>query len=61
MSLIGIVVVLCVVGILLWAMAQLPIDSTIQTIIRVLVIVVVLIWLLQVFGLLGPIGDIRVR
>jgi hypothetical protein len=53
--LIQLVVVLIIVGLLLWAANQLPIDGTIKTIIRVIVIVAVCLWLLQVVGLL-PMG-----
>lgn len=49
--LITIVVVLIVVGLLLWALQQLPIDPTIVVIIRVLVIVFALLWVLSAVGL----------
>jgi hypothetical protein len=59
MSLIGIVIVLLVVGVLLWAVQQLPfIDATIKRIIFVLVIVVVAIWLLNL--LVPGVLDVRV-
>ncbi len=59
MSLVGIVVVLLVVGVLLWAVNQLPfIDATVKKIIWVLVIVVVAIWLLNL--LVPGVLDIRV-
>ncbi|MGH7182072.1 MAG: Thivi_2564 family membrane protein [Nitrospiraceae bacterium] len=60
MTLISLVVVLVVVGLLLWAVQQLPLDGTIKTIIRVVVIVVVCLWLLSAVGLL-PGTFIRVR
>jgi hypothetical protein len=52
--LIQIVVVLLVVGLILWAVTQIPMDATIARIIRVVVIVCVVIWLLYV--LLGIAG-----
>ncbi len=59
MSLIGIVIVLLVVGVLLWAVQQLPfIDATVKKIIWVLVIVVVAIWLLNL--LVPGVLDVRV-
>jgi len=52
--LIGILVALVIVGILLWALSQFPIDPTIAKFIRVIVIVVVAIWCLYLLvGLLG--------
>jgi uncharacterized membrane protein YedE/YeeE len=52
--LIGILVALVIVGILLWALSQFPIDPTIAKFIRVIVIVVVAIWVLYLLaGLLG--------
>jgi len=52
--LIGILVALVIVGILLWALGQFPIDPTISKFIRVIVIVVVAIWCLYLLvGLLG--------
>ena len=47
MPLIQIVVALCVVGLLLWVITQIPMDPTIARIIRVVVIVAVCIWLLS--------------
>ncbi len=59
MSLIGIVIVLLVVGVILWAVQQLPfIDATVKKIIWVLVIVVVAIWLLNL--LVPGVLDVRV-
>lgn len=63
MTLIGIIVVLCVVGLILWAIGQIPMDATIARIIRVVVIVLVCLWLLSVIfpGAMGSFGAIRVR
>lgn len=61
MSLIGLLVVLIVVGLLLWAVGQIPMDATIKRIITVVVIVFVCLWLLQALGLLGPMPDLRLR
>lgn len=61
MPLIQLVVVLVVVGVLLWAVNQyLPMDGKIKQILNVVVVIAVVIWLLQVFGLLAGIGDIRI-
>jgi uncharacterized membrane protein YwzB len=45
LPLIEIIVALVVVGIILWALTQFPIDPMIAKLIRVLVIVVVAIWI----------------
>jgi hypothetical protein len=61
MSLITIVVVLIVVGVLLWLInAYIPMQSTIKSILNAVVIIVVVLWLLQAFGVLGEVGNIRV-
>jgi len=36
-------------------------DSKIKTIINVVVVIVVVIWLLQAFGILGKINEIRIK
>jgi hypothetical protein len=60
-SLITVVIVLIVVGVLLWLInAYIPMQSTIKSILNAVVIIVVVIWLLQVFGVLGSIGNVRV-
>jgi hypothetical protein len=61
MSLLSLVVALVVVGLLLWAVGQIPIDPTIAKIIRVLVVVVACLWLLQALGLFtgGPVIRLR--
>lgn len=60
--LINIVITLIVIGILLWLEeTYLPLAAPIKTIIRVVVIIVVVLWLLQTFGLLGSVGNVRIR
>ncbi len=62
MSLISLLVVLIVIGVVLYLVNTLiPMDARIKTIINVLAILFVCLWLLQVFGVLGPIGDVRLR
>jgi hypothetical protein len=55
-ALISVIVTLIVVGLLLYLIGLIPMDGTIKQIIRVVVIIAVVIWLLQTFGLLGPLG-----
>jgi cation transporter-like permease len=52
MSLLGLIITLIVVGVLLWAVSQLPfIDAGIKKIIYIVVVVVVCLWLVSVlFG-----------
>jgi hypothetical protein len=62
MSLIGVVITLVVVGVLLWLVNNyVPMDGKIKRIINVVVVIVVVIWLLQAFGLLGSLQNIRIR
>ena len=62
MSLISLLITLVVVGVLLWLLNNyVPMDSKIKTIINVVVVIVVVIWLLQAFGILGSLQNIRVR
>ena len=62
MSLIGVILTLVVVGVLLWLVNNyVPMDSEIKTILNVVVVVVVVIWLLQSFGVLGSLRDVRIR
>jgi hypothetical protein len=53
---------LVVVGILLWLLnTYVPMDAKIKSIINVVVVIVVVIWLLQAFGVLGSLQNIRIR
>lgn len=62
MSLISVVVTLIVVGVILWLInSYIPMDGKIKSILNVVVIIVVAIWLLQSFGVLGNVGEIRIR
>ena len=62
MSLIGLILTLVVVGVLLWLLNNyVPMDSKIKTIVNVVVVVAVVIWVLQAFGVLGSLRDIRIR
>jgi len=61
MPLINLVVVLIVVGVLLWLVNSfIPMDGKIKQILNIVVVIAVVIWLLQVFGVIGSLGNIRV-
>jgi hypothetical protein len=60
MSLVTIVVSLIVVGVLLWLINNyIPMDGKIKKILNIVVMVVVVLWLLNVFGVLDRIRNIR--
>lgn len=62
MSLIGLILTLVVVGVVLWLLNNyVPMDPKIKTIINVVVVIVVVVWLLQAFGVLGSLRDLRIR
>lgn len=61
MSLIGLVIVLIVVGVLLWAAnTYIPMDQKIKTIMNIVVVIAVVLWLLSAFGVLGSLDTIRI-
>jgi hypothetical protein len=62
MSLIGVILTLVVVGVLLWLLNNyIPMDGKIKRILNAVVVIVVVIWLLQAFGLIGSLQNIRIR
>jgi hypothetical protein len=62
MSLVGVVLTLVVVGVLLWLLnTYVPMDSKIKSILNAVVVIVVVVWLLQAFGLLSSLQDLRIR
>jgi hypothetical protein len=62
MSLIGLIVTLVIIGLILWLInSYIPMDQKIKTILNVAVVIIVILWLIQSFGLLGPLGDIKIR
>ena len=62
MPLINLIVILAVVGLGLWLINRfIPMQSTIKSILNVVVIFVVAIWVLSAFGFIGHhLGTIRV-
>lgn len=62
MTLIGLIVVIAVVGLLVWAITTLvPMPEPFRRAIYVVAVVVLALYVLSAFGLLGGIGDIRLR
>lgn len=62
MSLLSLFIAIIVVGVLLWAVNNfIPMDGKIKSILNALVVILLILWLLQAFGVLGPIGNIRVN
>ena len=60
MPLVNIVVVLVVAGLLMWLInTYIPMAAGIKSLLNIVVFVVVLVWLLQVFGVIGPIAGLR--
>jgi hypothetical protein len=56
MTLINIVVILILVGLALWLVnTYIPMAAGIKSLLNIVVFIVVLIWLLQIFGLIGPV------
>lgn len=58
MSLIGVVLVLVICGILLWAVGLIPMDAAILRLIRIVVIIAVVIWLIGLTGLLPGLSSV---
>ncbi len=60
MPLVNIVVVLVVAGLLMWLInTYIPMAAAIKSLLNIVVFVVVLVWLLQVFGVIGPISRLH--
>jgi formate hydrogenlyase subunit 4 len=58
--LVQILITLVVVGVLLWLVNLIPMQSTIKSILNTIVVIIVVLWLLQVFGLFTSLSTIRV-
>jgi hypothetical protein len=61
MPILTILLVIVLVGVLLWAVNSfIPMDSKVRSILNVVVVILLIIWLLQAFGLLHGLANIRV-
>ena len=57
---ISLIVTLIVIGVLLWLVnTYIPMAGAIKSLLNIVVFVVVLIWILQTFGIIGPIPGVR--
>jgi hypothetical protein len=62
MSFLSIIIAIIIVGVLLWAVNSfIPMDGKIKGILNAIVVIVLILWLLQVFGVLGSLGNVRVN
>jgi hypothetical protein len=60
--LVHIVLVLIVVGVLLWLVNRfIPMAAQIKSLLNIVVMIAMVVWLLQAFGVLGPISHFRVN
>ncbi|HZK41027.1 MAG TPA: Thivi_2564 family membrane protein [Atribacterota bacterium] len=61
MPLISLLVVLIAVGVILWLInTYIPMDAKIKKILNAVVVIVVILWLLQAFGILGNLSNLRI-
>jgi hypothetical protein len=60
MPIINVVLTLVVVGVLLWLInTYIPMQSTIKSIMNIVVVIAVVLWLLYGFGIISHNGDIK--
>jgi hypothetical protein len=61
MPILTVVIVLIVAGVILWLVNNyIPMQRTIKNILNAVVVIVLVIWLLNVFGVLGSLQNIRI-
>lgn len=61
MDLLTVFIVLILVGLALWAVNTfIPMDRKIKNILNIVAVILVVIWLLQAFGLLDSIRNVRI-
>lgn len=58
--LLQVLLTLVVVGVLLWLVNLIPMQSTIKSILNTIVVIIVVLWLLQIFGLFTSLSNIRI-
>jgi hypothetical protein len=61
MTLVQIAIVLVVIGVVMWLInTYIPMMGAIKSILNLVVVLVVVIWLLQLFGIIGPIQGVTI-
>jgi len=60
MPLVNVILPLLVVGVLLWLVNLIPMQSQIKGILNTVVVIAVVLWLLKVFGLWGYITQFKI-
>ena len=61
MSLLSLIFVIVLVGVLLWVVNRfIPMDAKIRSILNAVVVIVLVLWLLNAFGVLGSLSNIRI-
>ena len=61
MSLLSLIFVIVLVGVLLWVVNRfIPMDSKIRSILNAVVVILLVLWLLDAFGILGSLRNIRI-
>ncbi len=60
MDILTVLITLVVAGFALWLINRIPMQSTIKTIVNVVVVLIVVIWLFKVFGLWAYLSNLKV-
>lgn len=61
MSILTILLVILIVGVLLWLVnTYVPMDRKIKSIFNIVVVIILIIWLLDAFGLINMLNNVRV-
>ena len=61
MDLVTVVITLIVVGVVLWGInGYIPMASSIKSILNIVVVLVVVVWLLQGFGVLDSVHNVKI-
>lgn len=61
MSLIQLIIILVVIGVVMWLInTYVPMSHGIKTVLNVVVVLFVILYVLSLFGILGPIHNVRI-
>lgn len=60
MPILNIIIVIIIVGVLLWLVNLIPMQRTVKSILNTVVVILLVIWLLNVFGVLAYLQQIRI-